>query len=843
MGLRVTLDTTLLVDTPRGWDEADIISQRDKTIRGLFVNYTTDLEFWGDGFDYLDNIMNQDYCQTVAVLIETDDCNAGTWVEEFNGIIQLTQISKYDVQKRIISTKILDESFDAKIDNNKSLKAFVDVGTSKNGVDIQAASENDIQVFDPTSGFNTFNGTTREGYRAFDCFRFIIDYMTDGQVGFKSDVFSGEFYHWMVFNGKELRVGAGNGDQLEVSFKDLFIEFHKKCNLSFAIEPTPSGYTDAFQLRLEKTSYFEQDDALLTLDNVRDIIMNFNKEELFSDIEIGSKDFDDNIIFSYPPLNFKAFKIENYTILGQCNVDKTLNLVSKYIIDTNIIEDVVTNNNTKYDRKNFIIVTDGTKAIKYKEFDSPVSTGNDDGGVANRLTDSTADFNADGVVAGDMAVNMLTGLTANVNSVDAGGTFCVLDTDIFNNGDSYQVRTQPFNYNYPLTNIEVVSRFIGGLPNSVIKHISAGGTAGFHAGITTNIVDTVFPVTVNPIEYDDDSTAPFFDLGNNYDIVNFYYTIPSSGLYGFEARSALQLNGNMGADEVVNGDFAVSTGWFQGNASTISAGKFNIGASAFNAPQAFLKQLAFLTGNKYRLTFDCTIASGSIIVVNGGVFTSTGTYTVVFDYTNVASPPAYLEFKFLVGTNGNVNATIDNVVMKPMPRFDVTQTIQRISPQGNLLQSFSNSDSFVFDNQAFQQRLHFITQKTFPTFVNERVNVIITLSTPKGSNMQTEILTSYFDLVTETTQRTDFRLISSDDGGGDILPVDPDTFPIYQYKFEKAITYTDFKALKDAPEKAVLFSKNTVNHIFGWRNQIKYNRKTSTCEFRLRAKNKINGDC
>lgn len=848
MGLRITLDSTLLLDTPRGWDEAKIVTKRENVSRGLFTTYTTDLEFWGDGFDYIDGVMTNDYCQTIEVLIETDDCDEGIFITEFNGIIQLTQISEYNLDQRIIKTKILDESFDAKIKNNKSIKAFVDVGTSKNSENIQAATKNDILVFDPRPGvaFNGYSATPRTMFRVFDCFRFIIDYMTDGQVGFKSDVFSGKYTHWMLCNAKEFRVGNGGGEQLEVSFKELFEEMHKKTNLSFAIEPTPSGYTDLFQLRLEETSFFEQEDAILTLDDVRGILMNFNKQELFSHVEIGSKtDFEDKVL-SYPPLNFKAFREENYTILGQCNVDKALNLVSKYIIDTNLIEDIVTNNADKYDKQIIVVITDGVRAIKYKEYDEPVSQGNDDAGTAFRLTDSTADFNADGVVAGDMAFNVLTGLAANVNSIDAGGTFCILDTDIFNNGDAYQIRDSPFNYNDPLTNIRVIERFLGGLPNSVIKHLTGASLSTFQAGITTNVVDTVFPVTIDPVEYDDDSTAPFFDTGGNYDTALFRYTVPSSGLYGFEARAALRLNGQLGAEKVVNGDFSSPANWvlstFPG--TVIQSGRFSINTTA-NALQSFLRQnFPILPESIYIVTFDAVITTGTIGIRFGNInVTTTGTHTIIVDYTNITSPAQNLEFRFQVGSGGAMIATIDNVSMKQTPRFDITQTIQRKSASSTVLQSFSETVVFAFQPNVLQRQLELITQKTFSTFLGERIDVKILIENKGGSSTQSTLLTSFFDQITETTKRTDFRTISVDDGGGDILPVDPATFPIFKYRFNKGMTFADFKALKDAPEKAILFSNSKLNHLFAWRNRITYDRKTGQAEWDLRSKVKINGDC
>ncbi len=236
MGLRVKLDDIILEDTPRGWDKAVIKSKRGKALKGLFLTYSSDLEFWGDGFEYINNVMEEDYCNTIKVTIETNDCNDnGEWEVEFNGVIQIPQISRFIVQENIIQTKIFDDTFDAKINNNKSIKAYVDVGLSKNGVVIDAAPSNSISMFDPTDNFQLYEPNPCSGYRVYDCFKFILGHITDGEIGFKSDLFSTTYYNWMLFNGKELRLRNGGGDQLEVSFKELIQELNKKCNISFEI--------------------------------------------------------------------------------------------------------------------------------------------------------------------------------------------------------------------------------------------------------------------------------------------------------------------------------------------------------------------------------------------------------------------------------------------------------------------------------------------------------------------------------------------------------------------------------------------------------------------------------
>lgn len=837
MAIRVTLDSTLLVNTPIGWDDADIKSKRDNTIKGLFVEYTTDLEFYGDGFDYIDNAMSNSTCDTIDVLIETNDCDEGVWQTEFNGIIQLTQITSYDVDKRIIKTKILDESFDAKIDNNKSIKAFVDVPLSKNNKTITAATAHNIKFFLPTAKYTTYIAETRVCYRIYDCFRFIIDYMTDGNVDFVSDIFSTDYYDWMLVNGKEVRLGNGQGNQVEVSFKELFIELDKKTNLSFAIEPS-SGYS-AFQLRLEPTSYFESDVEILTLNDVLGIMMSFDRESLYSHVEIGSQDYDDDVYLSYPPINFKAFKEENYTIQGNCNIDKGLNLVSKYIIDTNVIEKVLTTGalETKYDKKIFIVVTDGTKCVKYKEYDNPIAEGTDDGGVAFRLTDSTATFVADGVTTSDMIVNMTTGVATSIISVDAGGTFITLTDDIFVLGDEYQVRDKPFNYNDPLTNIRVITRFLGGLPNNVIKQYSLSATSNFRAATTTGIDINTFPTLINKINYDDDFTPPFFDDGANYSIVDYEYTIPSSGLYGFKAVTPLRLNAlYYPVNYLLNGEFDLPFGGWLFNSSwgNINTTTQQMEIISNFMPVAQLMQQHNFTSDFYKLEIFCLLFSGQLKVNFLGTeyWLSSGHNVFYFDLRNTAPVTHFLIIEAFAPP---LNIRIDYVRLTKTPRFEIFKSIVRRSIAGVELQRFTKVFNYGWNLGEMQRDVYLRFDKTFPTFAGEKISVELNVTVPT--------LSSSARCKTIPNSITDFKTILTEDGGGGILPVDPDTFPIFEYKFEKAIKYSEFKEMKDNPSKSILFSKGSDNHIYGYRNDITYSRKTGICKFNLRSKSKINGDC
>lgn len=827
MAVRITLDSTLLTNTPIGWDDAKIKSKVDKAIKGLFVEYTTDLEFWGDGFDYIDSVMELGYCDTISVLIETNDCDESVWVEEFVGIIQITQLTEYDVDKRIIKTKILDESFDAKIDNNKSLKAFVDVPLSKNGDTIAACTPIGINFFLPTATYPTYMAGIRHGYRVYDCFRFIIDYMTDGNVDFVSDIFSTDYYDWMLFNGKEVRLGTGNGDDLEVSFKELFIELDKKTNLSFAIEPS-SGYSQ-FQLRLEPTEYFEQDDEILTLDNVLGIMMSFNKEMLYSHVDIGSKDFDDYVLLSYPPINFKAFKEENYTILGQCNIDKGLNLVSNYVIDTNVIEKLLTtgSTDTKYDKKTFLVVTDGTNCIKYKEYDNPIAFGAITSVVANELNDTGNDFVAAGVLVGDMVVNVDDESISYVVAPITTNTL-TLNDDIFTSiNENYQIRTSPYSYNDPLTNINVINRFLGGLPNSVIKQYSVGATSNFRAGTTVPLSISIFPSTTNPVEFDDDSTPPFFDDGGNYNTTSFTYEIPTSGLYGFETNIPLRLNGMLDTTNL---------------ASTTSF--YELIGDIWGMPSInHYRYFGVLQPrNIYVFSLIVRTTQNSVTLLNTGDIIPGGIsapvlHTFIIDYSQKTSLTTIESQLTLVFRNvpWNIHAyDFYDITLYKTPVFNIKTSFIRSDNAGSMLQTFFQNDKFIFNHLEYQRNVFVNYSKNFPTFSGEKISVKLEITTLSGSLMTANTIND---------EITDFKTILIDDGGGDILPVDPKTFPIYQYKFEKSIPYSKFLDMKNNPAKAILFSKNQSNHLFGFRNEIEYDRETGKCTFNLRSRTKINGDC
>jgi hypothetical protein len=426
-----------------------------------------------------------------------------------------------------------------------------------------------------------------------------------------------------------------------------------------------------------------------------------------------------------------------------------------------------------------------------------------------------------------MLANITTGNNSTILSIDSE-TQVTIDQNSPVVGNNYQIRARPFSYNDPLTNIKVIERFNGGLPSSVIKHLSTSSSANFLASNTSE-----FSSSQSPMEFDDDSTPPNFDTGGNYDAVtNYDYLIPNNGIYGFRSSLQIRLNGNLNTtSEVTNGDFSTDTDWLY-PWGEISTGKFRINfTNSTIGVGMYLKQgSVFEIGYKYLVTFFCQVTNGEIQVL-GETITSDGIYQILVDTELLSTTPLELLFNF-IPYNNNLTVIIDNVSVFKTPKFLVSNKIVKSTNNGSIISEYTNTQTIVFDPFTYQRDFDIVMEKTFSTFKNERITVDCEITQVSGSALASTIKTG-----------GTFETILVDDGGGDLLPVEGSSFPIYKYKFKKALTFSEFKLLKDQPEKAILFSDIDSGHIFGWRNSIDYDRETGETKFDLRSKTKIKISC
>lgn len=404
---RISLDGNILSDEPEGW--ADFISElkRDKTIRGQVLLMDLVLKFKGntDGYAHLKPLIDcQGFCAFSTVKIE-EDCNSDeNWITIFDGIIFYTNVKEF-LFPCVLECTLTDNSFFAKIDNNKNIEAYVNVGRSKNDVEIITQSYI-AKFFDVNTGiYSNFVNI----YPVWYCFEFMIKYMTDGEMNVVSDYFKGNLLgetqgqFMTITTGNQIRLGVGNATIFPfISFQKIFEEVNKKVPISFSIETDATGKKT---MRIEPKSYFFNTGTSTTLNNVKGIVKSVDTSQLYAKLNIGSSktleyvagqtDFPQGIIF----LNFKETHL---TLTGKCNVDTTLDLVSDWVTDSNVIQDIFSNGNTGYE-EDIIFV------------------------MADYMTTQQA-----------------------------------IQTDIFNTG------APPYFYNDFLRNVNVAQRWLGGIPNSVV---------------------------------------------------------------------------------------------------------------------------------------------------------------------------------------------------------------------------------------------------------------------------------------------------------------------------------------------------------------------------------------
>ena len=359
MNISVYLNKTLLRDEPLGIDDIEVVIKRDdEVLGGVFISYEGSLEFWGDGFRFIYNEFKKNgFCNFINIRIVDNDNN-----RELKGVIRITSC-EFDLQKSVVSAPIDDDNFGAYI-FNKNIKAKLDVGKSKNGVAIQPATVRSWTLFNPQAQNTSSN---RYGITYFEAMKFLVSFMSDGKIGFKSDFlqYGSNNLNWggqlVLMRGLEVRMYLNTTESIvTTSFQEAFENLRALFPVLFGIEIDTNGQV---YLRIEEESYFASTQNALVIDYQDDLILTFDTYKLYSHIKLGSgkvanyNPAANPQIHSFAPIRFLQFQQEEYQLQTTCNIDKQKDLSLSYISDHNIIEELVeTNvNNSSYDNDIFII--------------------------------------------------------------------------------------------------------------------------------------------------------------------------------------------------------------------------------------------------------------------------------------------------------------------------------------------------------------------------------------------------------------------------------------------------------------------------------------------------------
>jgi hypothetical protein len=328
-------------------------------INARIVTFDNELIFGNDMYTYLfDRLTDTGFCNLVEVEVHYE-CDGG-WVKLTNGYIVLSECS-FDLDKCQVKTKLYDDTFSTRINNNKSIPFSLSLTTSKNGNVVIPPRIYNGNFFSPATGLYDYESVgVCPVYLAF---KHLVNCMSDGLVDFESSLF-----YWqedtsydstlIITNGNALR--NRSGQETIISFEELYIALKKKLNLGMAFERQANGRP---LLRIELESYFYQSNPDVNLYDQPSIQLNFDKERLYQAVNFGSDPFleseecdNGNTACQFVQTPFRGFRDEIFGFTGECNTSSILDLrTDEVIFDTNVIEDIFQFNVDRYTTNPIIV--------------------------------------------------------------------------------------------------------------------------------------------------------------------------------------------------------------------------------------------------------------------------------------------------------------------------------------------------------------------------------------------------------------------------------------------------------------------------------------------------------
>ena len=369
---------------PLNPEDFGINISEDDSIGARITSFDNELIFGGDVFGYLYNkLATSGYCELVRVSVQYI-CASGTWEKLVDGYIVVTECN-FILDRCQVKTKLYDETFSTKINNNKSIPFSLRLTASKNGTPITPPAFQLLYVYNPGVSFYT---EPAWAYTIYDTFAHLVNCMSDGLVDFDSTYFAASYPQNDVLfytNGQSIRIKAGS--EILATFEGLYNALRSKLNLGMGFEKQANGRP---LLRIEPIAYFQQSTPSSNLYDQPEIEMQFDTSKLYQAAEFGNELYlevgqcnNGETPCEFVQTPFRGFRDETFGFAGQCNTSNILNLkTSEIIFDTNLIQDIVVFNNTGYDTNGVVIIAnwDGTYFAG-----SATSRGYDPYGVGNSI--------------------------------------------------------------------------------------------------------------------------------------------------------------------------------------------------------------------------------------------------------------------------------------------------------------------------------------------------------------------------------------------------------------------------------------------------------------------------
>lgn len=301
-------------------------------LNGYIEEFLGSLTFTGEAYNVFRQLLFTGQCSLVSAVLTDYSGNP----HECN--IFLNDAKWYPL-KRCVECEVVPRGYLSQIDNNSSIKIFLNVPQSKNGGTITAATATGLTY---VLNDGTTWVTDRVGVWVIDALKTLVSFMTDGTTSVVSEYFTTSDLQPLLIKGSEIRVGGAaaepaNGAHFpQISFADLMDDLSK---LFCVIFSTVDGES---VLRIEPRGYFNQSAVGPTI-NAPDgdnIYQESDPSSFFAKMMFGgefSSDYD-----YLPQLRFMGFDTEEYFVGIECNNKSELDLRPRnVIVDTNIIQQVI----------------------------------------------------------------------------------------------------------------------------------------------------------------------------------------------------------------------------------------------------------------------------------------------------------------------------------------------------------------------------------------------------------------------------------------------------------------------------------------------------------------------
>jgi hypothetical protein len=340
-------------------DEFGFAINENVEINARIVSFDNDLIFDGGVYGYLFGKLDQTgFCNLIDVRVEY--VCAGAWKKLVDGYIILSECN-FDLDKCQVKTKVYDESFSTKINNNKGVPFSMSANLTKNLSAVTPPTQLIGQFFNPATG--GYDNEFIAGVSVYDAFKHLVSCMSDNLIDFESSLFNFSFTvsdpsFLLLTNGDAIKNRSAS--ETVISFETLYISLKKKLNLGMSFEKQANGRP---LLRIELATYYFQSGASANLYDQPSIDLTFDRSRLYQAVNFGSEPMLEkeacdggNTACTFTQTPFRGFRDETFGFTGECNTSTILDLKSSEVVfDTNVIEDIFRFNSEEYKRNPVIV--------------------------------------------------------------------------------------------------------------------------------------------------------------------------------------------------------------------------------------------------------------------------------------------------------------------------------------------------------------------------------------------------------------------------------------------------------------------------------------------------------